>query len=54
LTDESAIIPVDLEVEVGAASALEVAQKAIKSYGQLLCVWEELFTESRNMMQQAA
>lgn len=54
ISEESSIIPVDLEAEVGPASALEFAQKTLGAYGRLLCGWEELVAESRNMIQQAA
>ena len=54
ISEENSIIPVDLEAEVGAASALDFAQQSVRIYGRLLCGWEELVTESRNMIQQAA
>ncbi len=54
VSEENAIIPVDLEAEIGAAAALQFAQQSVENYGRLLCAWEELVAESRNMIQQSA
>lgn len=54
IAEENSIIPLDLVPEVGASAALEFAQNSLGSYGRLLCGWEELITESRNMIQQVA
>ena len=54
MTEENSIVPLDLEDEVGAASALEFAQQSLKTYGRLMLGWEEIVAEARNMIQQAA
>ena len=54
ISEENSIIPLDLQAEVGTEAALGFAQKSLRSYGQLLCSWEELVAESRNMIRQAA
>jgi hypothetical protein len=54
IAEENSIIPLDLEAEIGTTSALDFAQRSLASYGQLLCGWEEIVTESRNMIRQAA
>ena len=54
ITEEFSLVPLDLEAEIGSASAFDFAQKSLTSYGQLMCGWEELIEESRIMLQQAA
>ena len=54
MSEENSIAPLDVEAQVGAASALEFVQQSLQLYGRLLCGWEELVLGARNIRQQSA